>query len=103
MLKKKKYFLFPYIYSLNVSFICNLFFFIIYSLFSLLFRYFIYLLLIFIMTEINAYQKILEDLRQTQLTKIMAYLLVPYKAIASLGEKFNLINAAMERVKCIND
>ncbi|CAB4440232.1 unnamed protein product [Rhizophagus irregularis] len=54
------------------------------------------------MTEINAYQRILEDLRQLQLTEVVT---CPpsYTVTADLEEKFNLINAAIERSKHIDD
>ncbi|PKY47881.1 hypothetical protein RhiirA4_421756 [Rhizophagus irregularis] len=54
------------------------------------------------MAEINAYQRILEDLRQLQPTEIVAYP-PPYTTAASLEEKFDLINAAIERAKRIDD
>ncbi|EXX73721.1 hypothetical protein RhiirA5_434666 [Rhizophagus irregularis] len=54
------------------------------------------------MAEINAYQRILEDLRQLQPTEIVAYP-PPYTITAGLEEKFDLINAAIERSKRIDD
>jgi hypothetical protein len=54
------------------------------------------------MAEISAYQRILEDLRRLQPTKVVAYP-PPYIATAGLEEKFDLINAAIERAKRIDD
>ncbi|RGB35699.1 hypothetical protein C1646_667507 [Rhizophagus diaphanus] len=54
------------------------------------------------MTEINAYQRILGDLRRLQPTEVAAYP-PPYTITAGLEEKFDLINAAIERAKRIDD
>ncbi|PKB92388.1 hypothetical protein RhiirA5_444888 [Rhizophagus irregularis] len=54
------------------------------------------------MAEISTYQRILKDLRQLQPTEIVAYP-PPYTTAASLEEKFDLINAAIERAKRIDN
>lgn len=54
------------------------------------------------MDELNAYQKVLEDLLQIYPLEVLVYP-PPYIGTASLEEKFDSINGAIERAKRIDD